>query len=133
VANSYTELMEKLREREEELSEWRTRFRALVGGGRPDTAGNAVIHLRSEAKKLEERCAVLADKFDRAEARAREVSERCAALHRNTDRPSLRDHFAAAALTGLLARGPHGGHESAAKLAYEQADAMLARRAVVKP
>lgn len=43
---------------------------------------------------------------------------------------SLRDHFAAAALTGLLAHERYGS-ESPSKLAdyaYDQADMMLARR-----
>lgn len=39
---------------------------------------------------------------------------------------SLRDYFAAAALTGMCARGEH--HGSLHKYAYEIADAMLAER-----
>jgi hypothetical protein len=122
---SYAELKATIRERDTELAMWRERFRALVGEDSPDAAGNAVIHLQSEAKRLEELCAVLADKFDRAE-------QRCAALHR-TDRPQLRDELAAAALTGMLAGDDYIAPARAAELSYEFADAMLARRAVVKP
>jgi len=39
---------------------------------------------------------------------------------------SRRDYFAAAALTGLLAKGTPGGAEWYAQQAYEYADAMLA-------
>jgi hypothetical protein len=127
---SYAEMMQRcneyamrIAELERAVNEWRNRFRAIVGEDRPDAAGNAVIHLQRDAEQQRDR-AVAAE-------------QRCAALHRNTDRPSLRDTFAAAALTGLLARGMQDwiteGSDSIARVAYGQADAMLARRAVVKP
>jgi hypothetical protein len=100
-----------------------------IGAG--DGSGQKFAHpscyWQREAKRLEERCAVLADKFDRAEYL-------CATLHRNTDRATLRDTFAAAALTGLLTgKGPLLAYDQIVRAAYVLADAMLARRAVVKP
>jgi hypothetical protein len=41
---------------------------------------------------------------------------------------TLRDHFAAAALTGLMANGTEDEMAERAKWAYQQADAMLAAR-----
>jgi hypothetical protein len=112
-----------------EVEAWRERFRALVGEDQPDAAGNAVIHIQRDVEFFKGQANDYAAQARQLEDRAVASEQRGAALHR-TDRPQLRDEFAAAALTGLLG---HDDDETMARRAYEIADAMLARRVVVKP